>query len=101
MVEQHCSYDVFLIYHLINGIDAGFATANQACCGVPVGLYHGLTPCFPGVPYCSNRKNHFFWDPYHPTDAANVIIGQRFFSGPPTDIYPINIKQLAALQLQH
>ncbi|KAG0587397.1 hypothetical protein KC19_2G161500 [Ceratodon purpureus] len=78
----------------------GFSTKDQACCGVPVGLYHGLTPCFPGVPFCKDRKFHLFWDPYHPTDAANVIIGQRFFSGTLADIYPMNVQQLAALKLQ-
>lgn len=77
----------------------GFATKDQACCGVPIGFHRGLSPCFPGVPFCRNRKSYFFWDPYHPTDAANVIIGNRFFSGSPSDAYPMNIKQLAALQL--
>jgi hypothetical protein len=78
---------------------AGFSTVDQACCGVPIGPYHGLTPCFPGVAYCANRGQHLFWDPYHPTDAANVIIANRFFTGPPADIYPINIKALAALSM--
>ncbi|CAK9196905.1 unnamed protein product [Sphagnum troendelagicum] len=77
----------------------GFSTVDQACCGVPIGPYHGLTPCFPGVAYCANRGQHLFWDPYHPTDAANVIIANRFFTGPPADIYPINIKALAALSM--
>ncbi|KAG0568701.1 hypothetical protein M758_6G036300 [Ceratodon purpureus] len=77
----------------------GFTTKDQACCGMPVGLYHGLTPCFPGVPFCKNRKSHLFWDSFHPTDAANAIISRRFFSGSVADIYPMNVKQLAALQL--
>ncbi|XP_002994082.2 GDSL esterase/lipase At1g71250 [Selaginella moellendorffii] len=57
----------------------GMESVNRGCCGG--GRFNGQLPCFPRPisNMCSNRSNHLFWDPFHPTDAANVILGHRLF----------------------
>lgn len=76
----------------------GFSVSNIGCCGG--GKYKGQVPCLPIVEnLCPNRDQFVFWDPYHPTQAVNEIIGRRSFQGPPSDISPINIQQLAVLEL--
>jgi hypothetical protein len=73
---------------------AGFATVDDACCGL--GPYKALIPCLEGVSYCSDRRDHLFWDPYHPTEASNIFSANAFFSGGPEYIYPVNVEQLLA-----
>lgn len=90
---------VLLIVIVVCCCHAGFIYKDVACCGIPVGRYHGLTPCLPNVPYCPDRRDYVFWDPYHPSDAANVIIGNRFFDGTLRDVYPMNIRALLSLKL--
>ena len=47
-----------------------------------------------------NREEYVFWDAFHPTSHVNVILGQRAFNGGPDVAYPMNIQQLAALDLE-
>lgn len=70
----------------------GFTVANVGCCGVG-GNYKGVVPCLPNFNICPNRFDYLFWDPYHPTDKANVIIADRFWSSTEYS-YPMNIQQL-------
>ncbi|KAJ7513895.1 hypothetical protein O6H91_05G029000 [Diphasiastrum complanatum] len=89
------SYKV--VFDIVNNPQAyGFQTADTACCGA-VGPYAGLIPCFPLSPVCPDRSISFFWDPYHPSDAGNVILGNKFLDGDLTDAYPMNIRQLVSL----
>ncbi|KAL5725725.1 hypothetical protein ACHQM5_008841 [Ranunculus cassubicifolius] len=55
----------------------GFKVANTSCCKVDTSL-GGL--CLPDAKMCDNRKEYVFWDAFHPTDAANVLIADRLFS---------------------
>ncbi len=80
-------YHVYLIL-------AGFATVDDACCGL--GPYKALIPCFEGVSYCSDRRDHLFWDPYHPTEASNIFSANAYYSGGPEVIYPVNVQELLA-----
>lgn len=73
----------------------GFKVVDQGCCGAG-GNYKGLIPCLIILKPCTNRLDYFFWDPYHPSDKANVALSLKIWEG--TDYtYPMNIKQLIQL----
>ncbi|KAG4929409.1 hypothetical protein JHK84_046377 [Glycine max] len=71
----------------------GFDNAFSACCHV-AGRFGGLIPCGPTSRLCWDRSKYVFWDPYHPSDAANVIIAKRLLDGGSNYIWPKNIRQL-------
>ncbi|XP_057948466.1 GDSL esterase/lipase At1g29670-like [Malania oleifera] len=76
----------------------GFRVTNVGCCGV--GRNNGQITCLPLQTPCQDRKGHLFWDAFHPTEAANVIVGRRSYSAQKaSDAYPIDIQRLAQLQL--
>ena len=75
---------------------SGFKVTNAGCCGV--GRNNGQITCLPLQTPCQNRDEYLFWDAFHPSEAANVIIGSRSYSAQsPTDAYPIDIRNLAQL----
>ncbi|KAF5941550.1 hypothetical protein HYC85_019192 [Camellia sinensis] len=76
-----------------NHISYGFENANSACCAIS-GRFGGLIPCGPSAKVCPDRSKYVFWDPYHPTDAANAIIAKRLTDGGSDDIWPMNIRRL-------
>ncbi|KAB1213830.1 hypothetical protein CJ030_MR5G017093 [Morella rubra] len=89
------------VYHIVDDIlqnfmSYGFENANSACCRV-AGRFGGLIPCGSLSKVCEDRSKFVFWDPYHPSDAANVIVARRLMDGDSSDITPINIRQLAEL----
>ncbi|XP_010549442.1 PREDICTED: GDSL esterase/lipase At1g29670-like [Tarenaya hassleriana] len=89
------AYGIF--QDLINNPSAyGFSVTNAGCCGV--GRNNGQITCLPGQNPCPNRKEYVFWDAFHPTEAANAIIGQRSYRAQSySDVYPIDISRLAQL----
>ncbi|MBA0570972.1 hypothetical protein Golob_004570, partial [Gossypium lobatum] len=72
----------------------GFDSGSFACCYI-AGSFGGLIPCGPSSKVCLDRSKYVFWDPFHPSDAANVIIAKRLLDGDSNDVFPINIRQLA------
>lgn len=72
---------------------AGFENPSSSCCHM-AGRFGGLIPCGPTSIVCWDRSKYVFWDPYHPTDAANVIIAKRLLDGDHNDIFPMNVRQL-------
>ncbi|KAG9439822.1 hypothetical protein H6P81_019987 [Aristolochia fimbriata] len=72
----------------------GFAEVEAACCGL--GELRAKLPCLPIAKYCSNRKDHVFWDLYHPTEMASQIFTKLMFDGSPQFVEPINVEQLIA-----
>ncbi|XP_057972656.1 GDSL esterase/lipase At5g37690 [Malania oleifera] len=56
----------------------GFRVSNTSCCNVDTTV-GGL--CLPNSKLCRNRREYVFWDAFHPSDAANEVLGNRFFSG--------------------
>lgn len=82
---------------LINNPSAyGFRVTNAGCCGV--GRNNGQITCLPGQPPCQNRREYVFWDAFHPTEAANIVIGRRSYSAQSaSDAYPFDIRRLAQL----
>ncbi|XP_059669421.1 GDSL esterase/lipase At1g29670-like [Cornus florida] len=74
----------------------GFRVTNAGCCGV--GRNNGEVTCLPQQTPCQNRNEYIFWDAFHPTDAANVIVGRRSYTAAsPSDAYPYDIRRLAQL----
>ncbi|KAI9100238.1 hypothetical protein K1719_024456 [Acacia pycnantha] len=55
----------------------GFKVSNTSCCNVDTSI-GGL--CLPNSKLCSNRRDYVFWDAFHPSDAANVVLADKFFS---------------------
>ncbi|XP_047963371.1 GDSL esterase/lipase At2g23540 [Salvia hispanica] len=90
--------DVYaLVMELITNYDKyGFTTSSKACCGNG-GQFAGIVPCGPTSSMCSDRSKHVFWDPYHPSEAANVIIAKQLVNGGEKYMTPMNLRQLRDL----
>ncbi|KAH7834438.1 hypothetical protein Vadar_016022 [Vaccinium darrowii] len=80
---------------LTNYRSYGFSVINRGCCGI--GRNRGQITCLPFQTPCPNRDQYVFWDAFHPTEAVNIIMGRKAFSGDQTVVSPINIQQLANL----
>ncbi|KAK8606807.1 hypothetical protein V6N13_052564 [Hibiscus sabdariffa] len=86
-----------LVMELIaNYAKYGFTTASRACCGNG-GQFAGIIPCGPASSLCEDREKHIFWDPYHPSEAANLIIARQLVYGSTKYISPMNLTQLRNL----
>ncbi|XP_010273430.2 PREDICTED: GDSL esterase/lipase At4g18970-like [Nelumbo nucifera] len=74
----------------------GFTVTNTGCCGM--GQNNGQITCLPLQTPCQNRNQYLFWDAFHPTEAANVIVGGRSYRAQSSsDAYPVDIQHLARL----
>ncbi|KAI5446601.1 hypothetical protein KIW84_014438 [Lathyrus oleraceus] len=85
-------------YHIMEDIimnytKYGFKNPNSACCHL-VGRFGGLIACGGYSIVCEDRSKYIFWDTFHPSDAANVIIAKRLLNGDVNDISPTNVWQL-------
>ncbi|XP_076895499.1 GDSL esterase/lipase At5g55050-like [Bidens hawaiensis] len=69
-----------------------FTEIKEACCGR--GTLKAEFPCTPISTYCSNRKNHLFWDLYHPTEHTSSLFADSIYSGPQQTTFPMNVEQL-------
>ncbi|KAK9084368.1 hypothetical protein Scep_030839 [Stephania cephalantha] len=74
----------------------GFENPTSACCRV-AGRFGGLIPCAPPSKVCPDRSKYVFWDPYHPSEASNMIIAKRLTDGDSRYVYPINVRKLVQL----
>ncbi|XP_009627000.3 GDSL esterase/lipase At5g41890 [Nicotiana tomentosiformis] len=89
------SYDVFRDI-ILNYKQHGFENGDAPCCGgyfPPFVCYKGKNANTSSV-MCDDRGKYVFWDAYHPTEAANVIVAKKFLNGDPSVISPINIREL-------
>ncbi|CAN1225181.1 GDSL esterase/lipase At2g23540 [Linum grandiflorum] len=83
-----------LVMELVTNFDKyGFSTATRACCGNG-GQFAGIVPCGPTSSMCKDRSKHVFWDPYHPSEAANLIIAKQLLDGDTKYMSPMNLRQL-------
>ncbi|KAI9121321.1 hypothetical protein K1719_008354 [Acacia pycnantha] len=74
----------------------GFTVTNAGCCGV--GRNNGQITCLPFQTPCQNRREHLFWDAFHPTEAGNTVVARRAYSAESaSDAYPIDIRRLAQI----
>ncbi|AAF97292.1 Hypothetical protein [Arabidopsis thaliana] len=72
----------------------GFEVVDKGCCGV--GRNNGQITCLPLQTPCPDRTKYLFWDAFHPTETANILLAKsNFYSRAYT--YPINIQELANL----
>ncbi|KAM7266199.1 hypothetical protein ACFE04_004096 [Oxalis oulophora] len=80
----------------LNGSAYGFEVIDKGCCGV--GRNNGQITCLPLQQPCRDRQKYLFWDAFHPTEMANLLLAQASFSSQTQSYtYPINIQQLANL----
>ncbi|KAL5541991.1 hypothetical protein UlMin_009701 [Ulmus minor] len=99
LVESNLVYadTYYIVQDIINNYKSyGFEIANTSCCNL-AGRFGGLVPCGPLSEICERRSKYVFWDSYHPSEAANLILARRLLDGDSNDISPINIRQLANL----
>ncbi|KAI3973271.1 hypothetical protein MKW92_022613 [Papaver armeniacum] len=85
-------YDVFNDV-VVNYKSYGFENPSSGCCHL-AGKHGGIVPCGPPCNVCPDRSKYVFWDAYHPSDAANVIIARKLVNGDTNAIYPMNLRQL-------
>ncbi|XP_058097653.1 GDSL esterase/lipase At1g33811-like [Magnolia sinica] len=79
---------------VVNAASYGFEVVDKACCGV--GRNNGVITCLPLQQPCNDRRKYSFWDSFHPSEAANIIIANKSYSSKSrADVYPMNIQQLA------
>ncbi|XP_057973959.1 GDSL esterase/lipase At1g33811 [Malania oleifera] len=79
-----------------NARSYGFTVVDTGCCGV--GKNNGQLTCLPLQQPCEDHTKYMYWDAFHPTDAANVILANKSYSSiTHSYAYPINIQQLAKL----
>ncbi|KAK6284168.1 hypothetical protein POUND7_003120 [Theobroma cacao] len=71
----------------------GFENAESACCQV-IGQHGGLVPCESFSRVCRDRTKYVFWEPFHPTETANLITAKHALDGGLNYVSPINIRQL-------
>ncbi|TVT98589.1 hypothetical protein EJB05_56086 [Eragrostis curvula] len=95
---RFCLANVYdLVLELITNYPKyGFQTAAMACCGNG-GAYDGLVPCGPTSSMCDARDKYVFWDPYHPSEAANVLLAKYIVDGDSKYISPMNLRKLYSL----
>ncbi|OWM88777.1 hypothetical protein CDL15_Pgr002544 [Punica granatum] len=72
----------------------GFTEVKAACCGL--GNLNAKVACLPISKYCPSRRDHLFWDLYHPTEAAARMFLDDAFDGPPQHTFPVNVRQMIA-----
>ncbi|KAL0326404.1 UNVERIFIED_CONTAM: GDSL esterase/lipase [Sesamum radiatum] len=81
---------------VLNAKTYGFEVVDEGCCGV--GKNNGQITCLPLQTPCDDRQKYLFWDAFHPTEAANILLAKKaYISKSKSHAYPINIQQLAML----
>lgn len=96
---QGINYSYFDTYSIMQNLIQkpsayGFNEIKAACCGI--GELKAKVPCVPISTYCTNRKDHIFWDLYHPTEATARIFVDTLFDGPSQYTVPMNVRQLVS-----
>ncbi|KAM7505879.1 hypothetical protein LguiB_004783 [Lonicera macranthoides] len=74
----------------------GITVLSAPCCVVSTNIAEGQ--CAPNQIPCSNRNTYIFWDAYHPTEIANLVVASRSYTAlSPFDAYPFDIRKLTQL----
>ncbi|WOH05432.1 hypothetical protein DCAR_0624848 [Daucus carota subsp. sativus] len=82
---------------ITNYTNYGFISASKACCGNGELGLGAIMPCRPDSKMCLDRDKYVFWDLYHPSEAANLIIANRLLDGDTKYISPMSIRELRDL----
>jgi phospholipase/lecithinase/hemolysin len=56
----------------------GFENSDTPCCSF--GRYRPTLSCVGAAKLCPDRSKYLFWDEYHPSDAANLMIVETLLS---------------------
>ncbi|PHU12588.1 GDSL esterase/lipase [Capsicum chinense] len=81
---------------VVNAKTYGFEVVDKGCCGV--GRNNGQITCLPLQQPCEDRSKYIFWDAFHPTEVANILLAKKsYYSKSKAFAYPINIQQLVAV----
>ncbi|PKA57645.1 GDSL esterase/lipase [Apostasia shenzhenica] len=91
LIKNHQSYGLY--GSLKSSIRPWFETATDACRG-DGGVHGGIIVCGPASSLCENRSKYVYLDPYHPTEAANLIVAEELVHGAGRYIFPMNVQQL-------
>ncbi|KDP25209.1 hypothetical protein JCGZ_20365 [Jatropha curcas] len=90
------SYDIVLsLIH--NYRQYGFEDGYEPCCGgyfPPFVCFKERNESSWSSVLCNDRSKYLFWDAYHPTEAANIIIAKKLLDGDKSVSFPINIREL-------
>lgn len=62
-----------------NSTAYGFTVSDTPCCAIETDFGEF---CLPNSQVCADHSKYVFWDAFHPTDAANVVLAQMFLSMP-------------------
>lgn len=89
--EAHAHKSWFWTLYIFH---TGFDVIDKGCCGV--GRNNGQITCLPLQQTCEDRGKYLFWDAFHPTEVANILLAKASYSSQ-SYTYPINIQQLAML----
>ncbi|TQD70996.1 hypothetical protein C1H46_043466 [Malus baccata] len=76
-----------------NYVSYGFENGISACCST-AGPRGGLILCNPLAKVCPDRSKYVFWDPFHLTEAGNLIAARHIMDGDLTYMSPMNLRQL-------
>lgn len=87
-------FQKLILKFCIDVIDTGFDVVDKGCCGV--GRNNGQITCLPLQQVCEDRGKYLFWDAFHPTELANILLAKASYSSQ-SYTSPINIQQLAML----
>lgn len=82
---------------LANPTQYGFSVIDRGCCGI--GRNRGQISCLPLQAPCARRDQYVFWDAFHPTEAVNILLARNCFSGNTNVAFPMNIQQLANVEV--
>ncbi|KAL6209421.1 hypothetical protein ACLB2K_020363 [Fragaria x ananassa] len=79
----------------------GFKDTHNPCCAVSLVSQGGNgISCDRGGKTCVDRTTYMYFDGLHPTEAVNVEIAAKAYASTlQGDAYPINVSQLARLQI--
>lgn len=89
------SFNNSVIYVVCFGLNAGFIDVKTPCCGL--GKVNTGTQCLLGSPYCSDREHMFFWDEFHPTEAASRTFVELTCNEGSSLAFPISVPELIAI----
>ncbi|KAG6752189.1 hypothetical protein POTOM_044410 [Populus tomentosa] len=78
----------------LNGTSLGFEVIDKGCCGV--GRNNGQITCLPLQQTCPDRSKYLYWDAFHPTEVANILLAKLTYNSQ-TYTYPMSIQQLTML----
>ncbi|XP_057516152.1 GDSL esterase/lipase At1g74460 [Amaranthus tricolor] len=60
---------------ITNPTKYGFQNSDSPCCSF--GRIRPALTCIPASVLCKDRSKYVFWDEYHPSDSANMIIAKE------------------------